>query len=140
MSPDAPPPRRGVWIALAALTAVSLDVPTHAVTGAGRGSARAALARQLAYYLAVTTLGWSASEAGRICGRDRTSVRHALARIEDRRDCPAFDAMVTALEEAAHGVAALAGAADRVPGLPIHHGEADQSCAGPGPAHRGRHP
>jgi hypothetical protein len=128
MSPDAPPPRRGVWIALAALTAVSLDVPTHAVTGAGRGSARAALARQLAYYLAVTTLGWSASEAGRICGRDRTSVRHGLARVEHLRDCPAFDAMVTALEEAALAVAGLRGVAGHVPGLPRY------------PAAAGEHP
>jgi hypothetical protein len=135
-----PSPRHAVWTALATLTAVALDVPVGEVAGPARGRPRSAFARQLAYYLAVTTLGWTATDAARICGRDRKSVRHGLARVEDLRDCPAFDAMVSALEEAALGVAALAGAADRVPGLPIHHGGADQSCAGPGPAHRGRHP
>ncbi|WP_075223166.1 hypothetical protein [Acuticoccus yangtzensis] len=113
------PPNRTVWDALVALAATALDVPAADVGGPTRGPARAALARQLAYYLAVTTLGWTASDAGRVCGRDRTSVSHALPLIEDRRDCPQFDAMVERLEEAALAAAGLAGAANSVPGLPI---------------------
>jgi len=124
-------PRREVWNALVALTAVALDVPLAEICRATRGPARSALARHLARYLAVTTLGWTATETARICGRDRTSVRHALARIEDRRDCTAFDAMVTSLEEAALGIAGIAGLADRVPGLPMHQAAAPRVSGAP---------
>ena len=127
MPPPSSPPRREVWDGLGRAVAIALDVPLAEVRAATRGPARASLARHIACYLAVTTLGWTASEAARICGRDRTTVRHALARIEDRRDCPAFDAMVTTLEDAALGLAGLAGVAERVPGLPMHHGAARQS-------------
>ena len=112
-------PSDTIWDALVALAATALDVPTAEVGGPTRGPARAALARQLAYYLAVTTLGWTASDAARICGRDRTSVSHALGLIEDRRDCPQFDEMVESLEAAAVAAAGLAGVADSVPGLPV---------------------
>ena len=56
-------PNRTVWEALVALSATAFDVPVAEVSGPTRGPARAALARQLAYYLAVTTLGWTASDA-----------------------------------------------------------------------------
>jgi len=127
--PEAHRPRREVWSALVALAAIALDVQINEICRATRGPARAALARHLACYLAVTTLGWTATETARICERDRTSVRHALARIEDRRDCPAFDAMVTALEEATLGIASLAGVATRVPGLPMHQAAAAPASA-----------
>ena len=122
-------PNRTVWEALVALSATAFDVPVAEVSGPTRGPARAALARQLAYYLAVTTLGWTASDAARICGRDRTSVSHALGLIEDRRDCPQFDAVVERLEETALAAAGLEGAADGVPGLPAVAGRASRSRA-----------
>ena len=112
-------PSRTIWDALVALAATALDVPVAEVGGPTRGPARAALARQLAFYLAVTTLGWTASAAARVGERDRASVRHALALVEDRRDCPRFDCMVERLEEAALAVGDLAGVADSVPGLPV---------------------
>lgn len=112
-------PSRTVWEVLVVFAATALDVPVAEVGGPDRGPARAALARHLAYYLAVTTLGWTASDAGRVGGRDRSSVSHALGRIEDRRDCPHFDTMVATLEEAALAVSRLGGIADHVPGLPL---------------------
>ena len=119
MQADTPPPHRVVWDALITLVVIALDVPASEVCAPTRGRARAALARHIATYLAVTTLGWTASDAARTCGRDRASVRHALARIEDRRDCPAFDAMITALEEATLSITGVAGVANQVPGLPL---------------------
>ena len=39
------------------------------------------------------------AEAGALFGRDRTTVAHACAVIEDRRENPRFDEMVAALED-----------------------------------------
>lgn len=57
-----------------------------------------AKARQLAMYLVHVALGRSLTEVGRVFGRDRTTVSHACALIEDGRDDAAFDAMVSRLE------------------------------------------
>lgn len=83
-------PSRIVWNAVLSLAATALDVSAAEVGGPIRAPARAALARQLAYFLAVTALGWNASEAAMICGRDHPSVRSArrrldLQRVGDRR-------------------------------------------------------
>jgi chromosomal replication initiation ATPase DnaA len=63
-----------------------------------RCGAETALARQLAMYLAHVILQESMPAIGAAFGRDRTTVSHACALIEDRRDDPAFDAMVADLE------------------------------------------
>jgi hypothetical protein len=49
-------------------------------------------------YLAHVTLGLSYSEIGRAFGRDRTTAAHACRLVEERRDDPAIDAMLTSLE------------------------------------------
>lgn len=54
----------------------------------------------LAMYLVHVVLSRSYSEIGDFFGRDRTTVAHACARIEDMRDCPKFDAEVASLEGA----------------------------------------
>jgi chromosomal replication initiation ATPase DnaA len=58
----------------------------------------AARARQLAMYLSYVVLGRTLAEIGDTFGRDRTTVSHACALIEDMRDDPAFDAEVSRLE------------------------------------------
>jgi hypothetical protein len=66
----------------------------------GRGPARAAWARHLAIYLQHVVFGASISACARVFRRDRASVRHACARVEDARDDPRFDAVLAHLESA----------------------------------------
>jgi chromosomal replication initiation ATPase DnaA len=64
-----------------------------------RGRKSIARARQLAMYLSHVMLGCSLAEIGQVFGRDRTTVSHACAVIEDLRDDRTFDEEVSALEE-----------------------------------------
>ena len=63
-----------------------------------RGRAHIALARQVAMYLAHVAYGLSLTEVGRLFAPDRTTVAHACALIEDRRDDLAFDRALELLE------------------------------------------
>jgi Bacterial dnaA protein helix-turn-helix len=65
---------------------------------ATRGRARVALARQVAMYLAHVACGLSFTEVGVLFARDRTTVAHACAVVEDRRDDPIFDRALDLLE------------------------------------------
>lgn len=67
---------------------------------ASRGEAPIAFARQVAMYVAHVWLAMSLSEVGRRFERDRTTVAHACRVVEDRRDDPRVDRVVTALESA----------------------------------------
>jgi chromosomal replication initiation ATPase DnaA len=67
-----------------------------------RGSPAAAFARQVAMYLAHVGLGLSFSEVGRLFARDRRTVAHACALVEDRRDTAPFDRALDLLEGALH--------------------------------------
>ncbi len=49
-------------------------------------------------YLAHIVFGLSYTRVGICFGRDRTTVRHACALVEDRRDDPARDMALSALE------------------------------------------
>ncbi|WP_332684323.1 helix-turn-helix domain-containing protein [Bosea sp. (in: a-proteobacteria)] len=63
-----------------------------------RGVGRAAFGRQVAMYLAHVGFGLSLTQVGLAFGRDRTTVRHACALVEDRRDQPGFELALAALE------------------------------------------
>ena len=65
-----------------------------------RGRAAAAFARQTAMYLAHVHFGLTLSQVGRNFGRDRTTVAHACARIEDSRDDPKVETVLACLEAA----------------------------------------
>ncbi|MYZ48370.1 helix-turn-helix domain-containing protein [Propylenella binzhouense] len=82
------------------LVVAALRVRRDAVRARRRGTAKESAARQIAMYLAHTSLGFSLSAIGRQFGRDRTTVAHAIARIEDRRDDPAFDRLLDYLSAA----------------------------------------
>lgn len=81
-----------------ALIARERHVPIRLLTHPSRCRRTTARARQLAMYLSHVVLGRSLTEIGYAFGRDRTTVAHACAVIEDMRDDPDFDAEVTALE------------------------------------------
>lgn len=68
------------------------------LNGGSRGAARAAHARQVAMYLAHITGHHSLTEVGRMANRDRTTVAHACALVEDERDDPMFDEALNYLE------------------------------------------
>jgi hypothetical protein len=66
---------------------------------ATRGRAHVAQARQVAMYLAHAVLGLSLSQTGVLFHRDRTTVAHACALVEDMRDDPVFDRVLDLLED-----------------------------------------
>jgi Bacterial dnaA protein helix-turn-helix len=71
--------------------------------GIARTAATGRFGRQLpsqAMYLAHVVLGLSLTEVGNQFARDRTTVAHACAMIEDMRDDPALDARLDHLERA----------------------------------------
>jgi hypothetical protein len=68
--------------------------------GAGGRTNSDILARQTAMYLANVAFGLSFTEISKLFGRDRTTVTHACAVIEDLRDNVAVDRALTILEAA----------------------------------------
>lgn len=66
-------------------------IPPERLNQGSRGVAQAALARQVAMYLAHVACGLTITEAGRLFNRDRTTAAHACILIEDRRDNLLFD-------------------------------------------------
>ena len=86
-------------LAEAAVVAAA-KVPLRAVRRAGRGPEPVASARQTAMYLAHVVFGISLTRVGICFGRDRTTVRHACALVEDRRDDHRVECGLNALEAA----------------------------------------
>jgi len=86
--------------AIISAVAEERTVNVHALLQTSRGTAEIALARQLAMYLAHTLLGRTMEDVGRLLGRDRTTVAHACAVIEDRREKRDFDRAVERIENA----------------------------------------
>jgi hypothetical protein len=89
----------GARLAEAASVAAA-HVPLSGLRAANRGRRPIALARQTAMYLAHVVFGLSLTRVGICFGRDRTTVRHACALIEDRRDDPGLEFGLAALEAA----------------------------------------
>lgn len=87
----------GARLAEAAVAAAA-GVPLNRLRGARRGRSSVARARQTAMYLAHVAFGMNLTRVGVCFGRDRTTVRHACALIEDRRDDPRLECGLTALE------------------------------------------
>lgn len=86
------------------------DVEQAQLAAFSRGVARAAHARQVAMYLAHVACRMSLTDVGRMFGRDRTTVAHACAVIEDERDDPVFDRALDLLEWAVPIMASRASA------------------------------
>ena len=75
-------------------------VPLLDLQQSSRGRAKVALARQTAMYLAHVGYSLTLTQVGILFDRDRTTVAHACALIEDRRDNPDFDLTIQLLERA----------------------------------------
>lgn len=85
-------------IAIEAVVQQVFGVSARELHGLTRGEARVALARQVAMYLAHVGCGLTLTDVGRLFQRDRTTVAHACAVIEDRRDERTFDAALDLME------------------------------------------
>ena len=81
-----------------AVVAHAFDLTIADLRGASRGEAPIAFARQVAMYVAHVWLALSLSEVGRRFERDRTTVAHACRVVEERRDDPRVDRLVSAIE------------------------------------------
>jgi hypothetical protein len=86
-----------------ALVAAASGIGLAELRARSRGRAATAFARQTAMYLAHVHFGLSLSQVGQTFGRDRTTVSHACARVEDCRDDPKFDCVLACLESALDG-------------------------------------
>jgi chromosomal replication initiation ATPase DnaA len=84
--------------AILALVSRHRAVPPPLLLHRSRGDAPVAEARQLAMYLTHVVLRRTYVEVGSFFGRDRTTVAHACARIEDLRDLPEVEAELARLE------------------------------------------
>jgi chromosomal replication initiation ATPase DnaA len=73
-------------------------LPVARLRQGSRGRAPAAFARAQAMYLTHVAFGISLTATGRAFGRDRTTVRHACARIELSRERADVELALTALE------------------------------------------
>ena len=85
---------------LEGIVAAALGIDLGEMRAAERGRASTAFARQIAMYLAHVHLGLSLSQVGRNFGRDRTTVAHACARVEDCRDNSQTERILGCLEMA----------------------------------------
>ena len=92
--------RDGACRFIETLVSTALQVSLADLRCKSRGRAPTAYARQTAMYLAHVHFGLSQSEVGRIFGRDRTTVSHACARVEDSRDNPRSERILCCLEAA----------------------------------------
>lgn len=81
-----------------AAVACALGVPAPMLRAPTRCKADAAFARQVAIYLARIGFEHRYADIGRAFGRERTTVSHACRVVEDRRDEPRLDRVLTALE------------------------------------------
>ncbi|MCP1337342.1 helix-turn-helix domain-containing protein [Futiania mangrovi] len=80
------------------LVSRTFHVPEQDLRAPSRRTASAARARQVCMYLMNVALGMTFVEVGRALGRDRTTAAHAARLVEERRDDPAFDALIDRLE------------------------------------------
>lgn len=83
-----------------AAVAACRRIPPRRLRAARRGRRPISQARQTAMYLAHVAFGMTLTRVGICFGRDRTTVRHACARLEDSRDDPLREFGLEALETA----------------------------------------
>ncbi|HEX2019470.1 MAG TPA: helix-turn-helix domain-containing protein [Aurantimonas sp.] len=79
-------------------------IPVQEIASPSRAVAPVCEARHVAMYLAHVVFQVSLTAVAAAFGRDRTSVAHAVRRIEDRRDDRSFDATLARLEALSHAV------------------------------------
>ena len=92
------PPDRHERRAIASAVAQVFGLSAQQLENTSRGCAKEALARQVAMYVTHVSCGLNLTDVGTLFDRDRTTVSHACAVVEDRRDDPVFDRIMQLLE------------------------------------------
>jgi hypothetical protein len=77
------------------------SLPSKELRKVGRAANSISRVRQVAMYVAHVGLGLSMSDVGRGFARDRTTVAYSCQTIEDLRDDPEFDRIVSMFERVA---------------------------------------
>lgn len=97
------------WFAFTArrLVAKEFDVAESALVSASRSAAPVAFARQAAMYMAHVAYQLSYAQVADAFGRERTTVAHACAAIEDARDDPAMEERLDKVEKRMRGLAQI---------------------------------
>ena len=80
------------------VTCEAFGVTMYELVDRERGQSDVALARQCAMYLAHVVGQLSLGEVAKLFDRERSTVGHACANIEDRRDRPVFDMQIEYVE------------------------------------------
>jgi hypothetical protein len=96
--PELPSELRALRVIIEQTAAHAFDIEPELLSFPSRGRARIALARQAAMYVAHVGLSLSLTQVGQLFDRDRTTVAHACAIVEQRRDDVAFDRAITLVE------------------------------------------
>ncbi len=94
---------RSVYFAVSMVYSIERGILDHPT----RGRSRVAFARQVAMYLAHVAFGLTLTTVGRAFRRDRTTVSHACALVEDARDDPEIDRTLELLEAIVKRLASL---------------------------------
>lgn len=94
---------RSIYFAVSMVYSIERGILDHPT----RGRSRVAFARQVAMYLAHISFGLTLTTVGRAFGRDRTTVAHACALVEDARDDPEIDRTLELLEAIVKRLASL---------------------------------
>ena len=81
------------------IVAAAHGIDPELVLTNSRSRADVALCRQITMYIVHVVLGYTMTRTGRLFDRDRSTVGHACARIEDMRDDKDFDAALASLEQ-----------------------------------------
>ncbi|KZK86367.1 Chromosomal replication initiator protein DnaA [Pseudovibrio sp. Ad46] len=85
------------WMATGRV-ALAFGLKPEELHSASRGYAKAAQARQVSMYILHVSMGMTLSQAGAVFGRDRTTAAHACKVVEDLREDPKFDAVLSEIE------------------------------------------
>lgn len=96
------------------MVALAFGVPAPELSAATRRRARVAFARQVAMYLTHIAYSMPLAHVGAAFGRDRTTASHACRLVEERRDDPRLDTLLTALEQGLRLVPSLSWSAGSV--------------------------
>ena len=83
------------------ITAALFNVPSKEIRKAGRTTLGISRVRQVAMYVAHVVLKLNMTDIGRAFARDRTTVLYACHLVEDLRDDPDFDRIITMTERVA---------------------------------------
>ncbi|WP_200798493.1 helix-turn-helix domain-containing protein [Pseudovibrio sp. Tun.PSC04-5.I4] len=85
------------WMATGRV-ALAFGLKPEEMHSSSRGYATVARARQVSMYILHVSMGMTLSQAGAVFDRDRTTAAHACRVVEDLRDDPEFDAILTEIE------------------------------------------